>query len=100
MQPNRADGLRVGPIECLCLTLCPAVLQTVEYTCRSYVTSIAAVLQEHGIEEAAAAEQHKQAAVAAAVQLPWLGPILQTALVPMQVRLSQKACQLKLYCRL
>lgn len=44
-------------------------------------------LQEQGLEDAVAAEQQQQQqrVTAAPVQLPWLGPILQLALVPTQV---------------
>jgi hypothetical protein len=38
------------------------------------------MLQDGGLEDVDAVQQQQQA-----VQLPWLGPILQTALVPMQV---------------
>lgn len=59
------------------------------YPMRAVLTAVVCVLprQAPGIEDADAAQQHQQAATAAAVQLPWLGPILQAALVPMQVRL-------------
>lgn len=59
------------------------------YPMRAVLTAVVCVLppQAPGIEDADATQQHQQAATAAAVQLPWLGPILQTALVPMQVRL-------------
>lgn len=58
------------------------------YPMRAVLPAVVCVLppQALGIEDADTAQQHQQAAAAAAVQLPWLGPILQTALVPMQVR--------------
>jgi hypothetical protein len=40
------------------------------------------MLQAEGLEDVVAVQQQQQQQ---AVQLPWLGPILQTALAPMQV---------------
>jgi hypothetical protein len=49
--------------------------------CCAVICCAAVCCQGEGLDDA----EQQQAVAAEAVQLPWLGPILQTALVPMQV---------------